>query len=209
MRQVHGNPRMRVLHASPDAPPLDLRVAGEGTVLTVAYGQVSDYLPLSPGGHRVRAFPTGAPGPGGELFVTVLPELEPGRDYTLLLLGRLASLHPSLILDSTPPPGPDRARVRILHASADAPPLDVGIADDPLWRPNVSFGQVTQWAEVPAGTVDVVLRRAGSDQVLATLSYYTLNPGRLYTFAVLGLVAGTPGFMVMPLVEEVEMRLPA
>ncbi|MFB6169497.1 MAG: DUF4397 domain-containing protein [Haloferacaceae archaeon] len=51
-----GEPRaaVRLAHASPDAPAVDVSVDGEEVVSGLEFRRVSDYLTLDPGDHGVR-----------------------------------------------------------------------------------------------------------------------------------------------------------
>jgi len=205
--QRRGHPRLRALHASPDAPIIDLYVDGALAVGGVTFAEVSDYVQMPVGRRQARAFPMGIGGRGKALLEATL-ELAPGQDYTLAVLGKLQELRSQLLTDTTAAPSHDRAKIRLLHASPDAPALDMAIARGPTLLANVAFGQVTLWQEVAATMADLEFRPSGSRHALMTLPDYTIGGGNLYTFAALGLLRGTPGFMIMPLAETVEFRLP-
>jgi len=52
------------------------------------------------------------------------------------------------------------------------------------------------------------VRLGGPEETVIELPDYTLADGSLYTFVALGLLDGQPAFMIMPLVQAVEMQLP-
>ena len=64
MQQQHGNPRLRILHASPDTPVVDVYVDGSPTYPFIAFGQVSDYAEVAAGNHTVQLFRAGTDGMG-------------------------------------------------------------------------------------------------------------------------------------------------
>jgi len=57
------DPTVRVVHASPDAPAINILVDGQPLAQDVAFGSASEYAALSPGNHQVQVVPTdgGAP----------------------------------------------------------------------------------------------------------------------------------------------------
>ena len=65
--------------------------------------------------------------------------------------------------DDTPTPGQDTAQIRVIHASPDAPAVDVYAKGNstPLFT-NVKYGDTTALKTVDAGTVQVELRAAGT-----------------------------------------------
>jgi hypothetical protein len=203
-----GNPRLRVLHASPGGPLIDVYLDASPAFPRLAYGEVSVYAKAPAGPHVATVYAAGGGGPGEALFSADLM-LAAGEDYTMVALGRLPRIEPVVLIDSTAAPGPGRAKARALHASPDAPAVDIAARRGPILFEHVCFRQVTPFVEVPARMVDLDVRRSGSDEAIFSLPDYTLAEGSLYTFVALGLLRGAPGFMIMPLVETVEMRLPA
>jgi len=57
--------------------------------------------------------------------------------------------------------GGDTARLRVVHASPDAPAVDI-CADGSLAFANATFPAATDYAELPAGTYDVRVVAAGA-----------------------------------------------
>ncbi len=209
MSEAKQAPRLRVLHASPKAPAVDLFFDGEPAVAGLAYGQVSDYSPVSKDRHQVQARPAGAGPQGRPLFDGHLAVLEEVQDYTLFLIGNARHLHTLLLSDTTSAPGEEQAKVRFVHASPDAPALDVGFRHGPMLFHQVAFERATPFAEVQSGMYDLVLRPVGEAQELFVLPDHNITAGNLYTFVAMGLIDGRPGFMVMPLVQSFEMCLSA
>lgn len=207
MSAGRGNPRVRVVHTSPNAPALDIYVDGSPAIPGLAFGQVSDQIQIPAGRHRLEAFPMPAGGVGIPLTAGDV-EVRPGEDYTLAAVGLPHDLGIMTLLDSTPAPGPNTAKVRVLHASPDAPAMDLVVVRGPALFRGVGFRQATPWEEVHAGMVDLDLRVSGTARIVVSIPDQTLAGGNLYTFVALGLLYGTPGFFVLPIIDAVEMRLP-
>lgn len=88
--------RLRVIHASPDAPVMDVQVDGRMIGWRLTFGQVSNDLLIPGGNHRVELHGTG---PQEEPMVSKGISLEPGRSYTLVVVNRLKDLELQLIRD--------------------------------------------------------------------------------------------------------------
>ncbi len=209
MAMERGNPRVRMLHTSPDAPAVDVYIDGTLSIPNLAFGQVTDYLALSPGNHSLRILPAGSGGQGQEVLNAGLDDLRSGEDYTAIVLGKVGHIHATLLHDSTDIPTAGSAKVRTVHAAPDAPAVDIGVAGGPTVFKNIPYKRVTDFVEVPAGMVDLEVRPAGRTDTVMVLPDYTLADGNIYTFVALGLLHGQPAFMIMPLVQTVEMRMPA
>jgi hypothetical protein len=89
---------------------------------------------------------------------------------------------------STPSAG--QAWVRFLHASPDAPAVDIAVADGgPILIPNASFQDFSEYLQVPAGTYDLEARIAGTMDVALSLPGVMVADGGVYTAVATGLVA--------------------
>jgi Domain of unknown function (DUF4397) len=78
----------------------------------------------------------------------------------------------------------DTARIRLVHAAAGAPSLDLVVGGQ-LVLQGVAPAQVSSFAESPAGSQTLSLRSAGNSAVLSTLAA-TLQAGAEYTVMVTG-----------------------
>ncbi len=207
------HPRVRVLNTSPDAPPLDVYIDDSLRFPNVAYAQLTGYISLWPERHRLKILPAGAHSPESTLVEARLESLRSGLDYTVAIVGETSDLHTLLIEDSTPlpvegreqVPVATRAKVRFLHASPDAPAVDVGVTGNPALFLQVAFAQVTPFKELESGTYDIHIRRAGHDAPVATLPQFAIAGGNRYTLVALGLTGGQPHFRVLPLVDAFEV----
>ncbi|MCU4751018.1 DUF4397 domain-containing protein [Halobacteria archaeon AArc-curdl1] len=149
----NGTPQagIRVVHAAPDAPNVDVYVDDEQVLTDVPYEEVSPYLEVEPGTYSVKV--TAA---GDEDTVVYDEELEVGEAfYTLAAIGELEDdTFEVLVLTDA-----GSSLVRLLHASPDAPDVDVRESETgaPLFE-TVGFGESTNYVAVPAGsyTLEVV-----------------------------------------------------
>ena len=59
--QAEAKATLRVVHASPGAPEVDVLVDGQPILERLAYGSASEYLPITAESHRIQIVPTGKP----------------------------------------------------------------------------------------------------------------------------------------------------
>jgi hypothetical protein len=155
-----GTAMVRVAHLSPNAPNVDVLLDGSAVLEDVAFGAVSDYLEVPAGERSVEI--TAAGDPSASVFsgpVTV----EADATYTVAAAGEVGDMadqpfEPLVLEDDNADPGGDTARVRVVHASPDAPAVDVTVAasGDALFD-GVAFGE-SGYAEVPAGDYTLEIR---------------------------------------------------
>ncbi|GLS89492.1 hypothetical protein GCM10007916_05590 [Psychromonas marina] len=163
-----GMSYLRVFHASPDAPKVDVWLDGEKALEGVDYQQSSGQVSVSSGAHTVQIeaiLPD-------KTTVTVLPEtaldLMADTEYNVIATGKAALLGsgeemafmPLIVTrDYMVPTG---ARVQAIHSAPDAPMVDVFItafnaelsaatpfADDIVYKDS------TEAVEVPAGDYQI------------------------------------------------------
>lgn len=162
MGDDEGTANVRVAHLSPDAPNVDVFVDDEAVLEDVPFKAVSDYLELPAGTYNVKVAPAGE-GPESAVLEEDLDV--PAADLTVAAVGEVADENQPLELavfeDDNSDPGDDTARVRAVHASPDAPAVDVVVAEtgDALFE-GVEFGD-SGYAEVPAGSYRLCVYPAG------------------------------------------------
>jgi hypothetical protein len=176
--------RVRVVHASPDAPAVDVLLDGGEVLSDVPYLAASDYLDLAAGDHNVKVNAAGT-------TTTVIDadvSLADGVDYTVIASGLLAQIAPIVLEDdnSTPPAG--SVRVRAVHGAPSVPAVDVYVtapgADLETTTPvltGVEFGDVADYLDVPAGEYQVRVTPAGTKTVAIDSGTLTLASGQVRT----------------------------
>lgn len=80
------------------------------------------------------------------------------------------------------------AWVRVVHASADAPAVDV-LANGNLVFQGIKFKGFTEYTPVPPGTYTFSINVSGTNTTALTAGPFTLQGGNAYTFFALGKVA--------------------
>ena len=179
-----GTANVRVAHFSPDAPNVDVYVNDSETLSDVPFRAISDYLELPAGTHMVTITAAGdADTVAFEGEVTV----EADTDYTIAAIGELSSedseFRPLILEDDNSDVGSDTARVRLVHASPDAPAVDVTAAGgDTVLFDGVPFGE-SGYVEVPAGTYTLGVRGDTDSNDGDVVAEYTveLTGGTVYT----------------------------
>lgn len=180
---------VRVVHASPDAPAVDVLVDGNIVFSSLAFRGITQYAPLPAGPHNIQVSPAGATEP---VVIDADVDLAAGTEYTVVAVGMLADIEPLVLTDDNSAPPAGQAKVRFVHASPDAPAVDIVVAGGPVLFDNVGFKGVGDYTNVPAGTYDVEARLAGTDTVALFIPTITVNAGTVYTVFAVGLVEDEP-----------------
>ena len=177
---------VRVAHLSPDAPNVDVYVDGDAVLEDVPYRAVSDYLELTPETYGVMITAAGDPD-----TVVFDDDVEVGDgDYTIAALGELEEENqpfaPAVLEDDLSDPGED-ARIRLVHASPDAPAVDVTAGDgETVLFEDAAFGDAAA-VEVPSDMYTLEIRPATEDNDGDIVATFDVEPmaGTVYSaFAV-------------------------
>ena len=188
--------RVRVVHASPDAPAVDVWVNGSVAFSNAPFEGITDYAKLEPGTYNVQVSPTGATEP---IDIDADLTLETQTDYTDVAVGKLENIEPLVLVDNNSAPAAGKAHVRFVHASPDAPAVDIAVANGgPVLFADVSFKGVGDYLPVDAGTYDLEARVAGTETVALSVPGVALENGAVYTIFAMGLLEGEPALKAVP-----------
>lgn len=197
--QAYG--RLRILHGYTSFPEgFDLYLNNRLVAQNVPFAAITSYLRLPAGSYHLQIFPT------GKKEDHLLDQMiSVGDDaYTLVLIDDItgASKQPSLLsYEDDLQPVEDRAKVRLIHLSPNAPRVDVAIKEG-----NVLFSQVgytdARFISLPAGSYDLELRISGTDQVIYTIPRVRLEAKKIYSIFAVGRVRGNPAFRVLVVLDQ-------
>jgi hypothetical protein len=187
--------RVRVVHASPDAPAVDVWVNGSVAFSNAPFKGITAYAGLDAATYNVQVSPTGATEP---IVIDADLNLAAGTDYTVVAVGQLANIEPLVLVDNNSAPAAGMAHVRFVHASPDAPAVDIAVTGGPVLFSNVAFKGVGDYLPVNAGTYDLEARVAGTDTVALSVPGVALAEGGVYTIFAMGLLEGEPALTAVP-----------
>ena len=175
---------VRLIHASPDAPGVDVYVDGERIASNVLYAQPVNYIAVPVGAREFEAYVTGTtqnPVLRGEVNVMK------GMYFTLAAIGNLQNLRPLLVVDNMKPTMPQQVQVRAIHVSYDAPAVDVIASEETVLFENIRYGDITQYTAVSPATYTFRVRLTGnSEAVVLTVPNQSLRANRNYSLYIIG-----------------------
>ncbi len=160
---------LRVIHASPDAPRVNVLLDGDAVLTEVDYKAGSGFTSLDRGTYDITV---DAITPAGDATVISVADasLAADTDYTVLAIGKVANgtLAPLVIANPDTPVTSGQARAQVVHGAPDAPAVSVYVtapgADLATATPlgTFSFGEDLGPVEVPAGNYQIRVTLAGN-----------------------------------------------
>ena len=176
--------QLRVVHASPDAPNVDVLVDNASVLTNVPYKTASSYLAVASGSRNLKVRAAG----GTTTVIDQNATLASGTFYTVLATGRVASIAPVMLTDDQTAPASGNVRLRLVHGSPTAGNVDIYVtaptADIATATPtitSVAFRAVSNYLEVPAGTYRVRITPAGTKTVAIDANNVALTAGQVRT----------------------------
>jgi hypothetical protein len=116
---------VRIIHASPDAPAVDIQLNGSPAVTDLDYGQATDAIVARSGALNVtvlgRLPGTARPAVIGPADIT----LAPGGAYAVLAVNDVAAIEPLVVTRETSTVSTSSVRLQVVHAAPAAPAVAV------------------------------------------------------------------------------------
>ncbi len=182
-----GTAKVRVVHASPDAPAVDVIVNGNRALTNVPFFAASAYLDLPAGSYDIQVVPAGATSP--VVIDAKGVRIEAGKAYTIAATGKLADIKPTILMDDLTAPAAGKAHVRVIHFSPDAPAVDIKVAGGTNLISNLTFQNASNYLPVDAGSYDLQVTPAGGNAVVLDLRGTRLEAGKIYDVFAVGELA--------------------
>ncbi len=187
---------LNVIHASPDAPGVDLLI--DNVIVNKAalpFLDSTGYIKVVAGKRNIKVNASGSTSTVIESEITFTKD----KFYSLFAINKLSSISAILVADSLGIPEDGNANIRFFHLSPDAPAVNVGIIVDGTFTPifsNRSFEDQASAAAhqdfipVEAGVYEVEVRDANTDATVLNIPGFKLDVGKIYTIYAKGLLAG-------------------
>jgi hypothetical protein len=195
---------VKVAHLAPFANTLDgtsvtVKVDGAPALTNVKFGNITGYLPFTPGSHKIDIIPTGS----STIAITGTFNLVAGTSYTLSAIGDVTHqpLELFALVDDNSPPATG-ARLRVAHFA----PFDSVLANTKVdictsagtvvpGLSNIPYkGFTTPYLNLPAGTYGLKITAAGSNCAtdLFDIAPFTLKNGEVVSAYAIGDITNLP-----------------
>ena len=181
-----SNSLVKVIHASPDAPGVDLLVDNTVAGTNLTFPNNTGYLTVNSGTRNIKVNVTGTMSTVIEANVDFIQN----KNYSVFAVNSVSSIEPLLIEDDLTAPAQGKAHVRFIHLSPDAPAVDITLTDGTVVFGNKSFKEFTVFTPLDAGSYDLQVRVSGTTTVALNLPGITLEAGKIYTVFAKGFLNG-------------------
>lgn len=183
------NSSIRVFHASPNTPNVDIYANGNLIVKDLAYNEVSKYITVTPGNYNITVYSSGQT---TNPIINTNVDIPANTIFNVAAIGTFpdVSLYP--IQEPTIAQNFGRPCIRFVHLSHNAPAVDIKLSNGIKVFTNVGYKGITDYACVPTGTYTFTVSPAGTDNVVLTIPNVKLDPNNYYTIYAIGLAQKSP-----------------
>jgi hypothetical protein len=192
-----SNAQLRVVHASPDAPNVDINLDGKNVLTNVAYKTASDYLNVKAGTHTIKVYPAGTT----TAVINATVTLVKNSYTTVAAVDFVANIQPKVLDDNNTPPTTGNIKLRLFHAAPSAGNVDIYVTtpdtDLSTVSPNltdVPFLTVSEYISTTAGAYRVRITPTGTKTVAIDSGSVTLTAGQIRTAVALDNTGGGAPF---------------
>lgn len=178
---------VKVVHASPDAPGVDLLVDNKVAGTNLTFPNSTGYLKVNSGTRNVKVNVTGS---STTVIEANLP-LAANKNYSVFAVNSVSNIEAIVLEDDLTVPASGKAHVRFIHLSPDAPSVDITLVDGTVVFGIFQFKEASAFTPLNAGTYDLQARVAGTSTVALNLPGIQLEAGKIYTVFARGFLSGS------------------
>lgn len=198
---VSNNPptqkaNLMIIHASPNAPQVDIYVDNVKVRDTLSYSINTPYVQLDAGTRNIKV---NVAGTNTTVIGPVDLSFNANSNTSIYAVDSVSKISPLVTADDLTAPASGKAHIRFIHLSPNAPGVDISVQGQPVSEGlflNREFNktitsQQQSFIPVDANTYNLEVRLANTLTVVLPLNGITLESGKIYTVYAKGFVGGT------------------
>ncbi len=189
---------VRVIHTVPDAPEVDVYANDKLIISDLAYGDYTDYLSIPEGTYKISLYVAGTK--NSPVLANMLT-VNKNSILTVAAVGTLSDIGLLAITDANKSRKTEKAMIRFIHLSPNAPAVDITLPNGTVIFSNVSFKQKTPYIDVDPMNYTLQVRAAGTSNVVLTVPNVNLIADKYYSVYAIGLVEETPELEALLLLD--------
>ncbi|MCD3245149.1 DUF4397 domain-containing protein [Clostridium botulinum C] len=188
---------IRLLHASPNAPAVDVYFNNQIITPNLKYKDFTQYMSILPGIYNIKVFPAGKL---SSPIIDTRIKIPSNKILTLVIGNTLNNIQVLPYEEAKLPIPPNNSYVKFVHLSPDTPNLDITLPNDTIIFKNVEFQKTTKYIPLKTGDYTIQAKPTGTNKVILTVPNIILKPNRFYTLYTIGNLNGNPPLqMLIPL----------
>ena len=184
-----------LLHLAPWAPAVEVYFNDKQASSAISTGTVaSSYSALGPGVYAIGFKKAGS----DSVVASLSSSVYDSSQYSTLLLYNLDSTHvgAAKIADDYSVLTQNNSYIRFFHLAPEMDNVDLyldgtQVASGRSYADNVSVNYYNQFSPITPGTYNLIVKKAGADSTISSVSSVTLSAGNAFTIYLRGKKSGT------------------
>ncbi|RKD26520.1 protein of unknown function [Caminicella sporogenes DSM 14501] len=185
---------VRILHASPDAPAVDIYVNNSPIALNFPYRGFTQYIPLQNGIYSIKIFPAGS---RRNLIIDKNINIPANTILTIAMVNELQNIALYPIEDTSMNIQPGKVKLRFVHLSPNTPSVDVRLSNERSLFKDVEYKEVTNYITMNPNIYTVEIYKTNSNQRILYVPNVKLMSNKFYTIYAVGLFGKRPPLQVL------------
>ena len=182
-------PSLRILHAVPNAPNVDVYLNGSLITSNLAFGKISKYSQLSSGEYEFQLFKAGT-------YVKPLLsqniQLIANANYTVSIVTLSNNLYLFRLKDDNVPINKSKSFLRFINLSSNAPLLSLALPNGVTLFNEAEYLETTGYYQLSPGIYNFKVLLGSSQITTKYIKNITLDGGNFYTIYIIGLFNDKP-----------------
>ncbi|QEK12781.1 DUF4397 domain-containing protein [Crassaminicella thermophila] len=203
MQYFYPNPvipsYVRIFHASPDTPTVDVYASGKLIAKNLKYKQFTKYLPFIPGKYSILVFPAGTT---TTPIINTSLDVMPNSNYTVAITGMFKNIKPLVVLDTASPILPGKSQLKFVHLSPNTPMIDITLSDGTILFRNIEFKEISPNLMISPNNYTIQIRLAGTNKIILNAPNQLIKPNRYYTIYAVGLLNAKPPLQIITALDK-------
>lgn len=180
--------KVRVLHASPGAPAVDVYVNGNIIAYNLVFSKAIEYLDISPGDYDIEIYPTETK--EAAIFKKTI-EIPPNGVYTVAAINKPANIDLQIIRDASGSFNSNISFLRFIHLSPNAPLLNLALNNNEIFK-MIEYRETTGYYPLSPGIYSFNITPTNAEIIELKIPDINLNPNKFYTIYSIGLIGEIP-----------------
>lgn len=180
---------VRILHAVPKAPNVDVYLNGSLLASNLAFGKISKYNILSPGEYEFQLFKAGT---YDRPLLTQTIKLIANAHYTVSIVTLSNNLYLFRLKDDNIPITKAQSFLRFINLSSNAPLLSLALPNGVTLFNQAEYLETTGYYQLSAGIYNFEVLLGSSQVTTKYIKNITLNNNSFHTIYIIGIFNDKP-----------------
>lgn len=181
--------KIRLIHAIPSAPAVDIYANGELIAKDLSFSDLSCYTTVAPGNYEVQLYVAGT---YDTPLLTKNIDLLPNSASTISAITLNNNMDLFVLNDANTPGQINNSFLRFINLSSNSPLLTLSLPNDISLFNSVEYIETTGYYPLSPGIYNYKVSFGSSEGLFKFIKDLKLDNGKFYTIYIIGLFNNTP-----------------